>query len=489
MAEVHHALELGLNACGVECCPHPAYRRLVAVASYLHRPGDDDEPQSRVGQLFLYNLTPEDDDDDIAPAVDAAEEGREKRKGKGGVRGWLFEPAAPVLDTRAIFELKWAPAAYTTSTGPVLAQADAGGYLTLYAVDATAATAAAADDNDDDDDGGIQASASASASPVTLRELTKLECGGGGLGMTTCVDWNPASGGGGGGGHGDGDTEWGEGSGDGNVGGCGGAGCDLAVCGADGGIRVVALRESGDLEVTCETETAHDLEAWAIAFALPHCCAATSNPGALLFSGADDAAFKGWDLRAGGLERPTFVNRRAHAAGVTCVSPSPHDPHVVATGSYDDNLRLWDVRMMSRPVEMTSVNCGGGVWRCRWHPTRRRLACAAMGGGAAVVEWTINAGESEGAGEGEESGGEEKDEEEDVFRGGGGELNVVRSYEGHGSIAYGADWGWRRGGGDGGGRAMKRKEGEAVMDDDDDDVVVSCSFYDKGLHVWSPRAA
>eukprot|EP00227_Mantoniella_beaufortii_P016805 CAMPEP_0197588924 /NCGR_PEP_ID=MMETSP1326-20131121/10039_1 /TAXON_ID=1155430 /ORGANISM="Genus nov. species nov., Strain RCC2288" /LENGTH=81 /DNA_ID=CAMNT_0043153803 /DNA_START=233 /DNA_END=474 /DNA_ORIENTATION=- len=56
--KVHHAIELGLNACGVECCPHAPYRRLVAVASYLHRPGDgDDQPQSRVGQLFLYNLT------------------------------------------------------------------------------------------------------------------------------------------------------------------------------------------------------------------------------------------------------------------------------------------------------------------------------------------------------------------------------------------------------------------------------------------------
>mgnify|MGYP004416677925 CR=1 FL=1 len=54
----HHAVELELNACGVECCPHDAHKGLVAVASYLHQPGDEDTPQSRVGQLYLYDLRP-----------------------------------------------------------------------------------------------------------------------------------------------------------------------------------------------------------------------------------------------------------------------------------------------------------------------------------------------------------------------------------------------------------------------------------------------
>jgi hypothetical protein len=48
-----------------------------------------------------------------------------------------------------------------------------------------------------------------------------------------------------------------------------------------------------------------------------------------------------------------------------------------------------------------------------------------------------------------------------------GSLRASCVYDGHASIAYGADWGWRGG----------RSRG---------DVVVSCSFYDKGLHVWSP---
>lgn len=194
-----------------------------------------------------------------------------------------------------------------------------------------------------------------------------------------------------------------------------------------------------------------------------------------------------------------FPHLRAHAAGVTCVAPCPHDPHAVATGSYDDSLRLWDVRQMSRPLETAAANCGGGVWRCRWHPSRRRLACAAMGGGAAVVEWTGSKGKATAAAtaaaaaaaagararagdhEDEEEEDEEEEEEQDVFR--GGELKVLRIYEGHGSIAYGADWGWRCGGGGGCGEGASEDE-EGV-----EDVVVSCSFYDKGLHVWSPRVA
>lgn len=36
------------------------------------------------------------------------------------------------------------------------------------------------------------------------------------------------------------------------------------------------------------------------------------------------------------------------------------------TGSYDDHIRLWDLREMHKPV--TEVNTGGGVWDCVRHP-------------------------------------------------------------------------------------------------------------------------
>lgn len=268
--------------------------------------------------------------------------------------------------------------------------------------------------------------------------------------MATCVDWSPA------------DTGGSEYFGS----------CRLAVVGADGGARILAWRESGDLEVVDERECAHDLEAWAVAFAHPRSSLGSNGGGGFIFTGADDAAFKGWDLRAG-LDRspPAFVNSRTHGAGVTCVAPSPHDPHVVATGSYDDKVRLWDCRCIRRPTETCDgVDCGGGTWRLRWHPERRAMACAAMGGGVAIVDWSgresrsideideANKAEAEAGGVESESGG--------VWE--PGSLSVAFRYEGHGSIAYGADWGWKRGGAP-------------------EDVVVSCSFYDKGLHVWSPR--
>ena len=81
----HHAVELELNACGVECCPHDAHKGLVAVASYLHRPGDEDTPQSRVGQLYLYDLRPSDESGDRGDITET-----------GGDDAAEAPPAAPV---------------------------------------------------------------------------------------------------------------------------------------------------------------------------------------------------------------------------------------------------------------------------------------------------------------------------------------------------------------------------------------------------------
>jgi len=434
----HHELEVGLNACGVEVCPHASHRQLCAVASYLHRPGDEDEPQSRVGELYLYRLHPADDDDDRAESSP-----RTNR--------WTFAPCATTRHTRAIFELKWAPATLAksgdTAGVPAIAQADAGGYVSVYEVSPSNPEDTAGDDAAGDDTAGN----TGSSSSFDVAEMASVRCGGGGLGMATCVDWSPADAGGGG-------EYFGS--------------CRLAVVGADGGARILAWRESGDLEVVDERECAHDLEAWAVAFAHPRSSLGSNGGGGFIFTGADDAAFKGWDLRAG-LDRspPAFVNSRTHGAGVTCVAPSPHDPHVVATGSYDDKVRLWDCRFIRRPTETCDgVDCGGGTWRLRWHPERRAMACAAMGGGVAIVDWSGRESRSideiDGANRAEAEAGGVESESGGVWE--PGSLSVAFRYEGHGSIAYGADWGWKRGGAP-------------------EDVVVSCSFYDKGLHVWSPR--
>ena len=68
----------------------------------------------------------------------------------------------------------------------------------------------------------------------------------------------------------------------------------------------------------------------------------------MAYSGGDDCHFKGWDLRQPA--SATFCNCKAHSAGVCCIAPHPSKPHVVATGSYDDQARIWDLRNTAAPV-------------------------------------------------------------------------------------------------------------------------------------------
>jgi len=94
---------------------------------------------------------------------------------------------------------------------------------------------------------------------------------------------------------------------------------------------------------------AHDLEAWVAATDHWH--------PSLLHSGGDDAAYRLWDSRQG-FESPAWQNRKAHGAGVCCVASSPQQQHVVCTGSYDDHLRVWDLRAPHRPLLSAEVRCG-----------------------------------------------------------------------------------------------------------------------------------
>ena len=109
------------------------------------------------------------------------------------------------------------------------------------------------------------------SSPCSVEKLASLQCGGGGLGMATCAAWGS-----------DCATP---------------AGSRLAVVGADGGLRVVSVAETGDLRVTQEATDAHSLEAWAVAFATKDAFHGSGRD--VVFSGADDAQLKAWDVRAG----------------------------------------------------------------------------------------------------------------------------------------------------------------------------------------------
>jgi len=172
--------------------------------------------------------------------------------------------------------------------------------------------------------------------------------------------------------------------------------------------------------------TAHDFEAWIVSW--------NYWDGNVVLSGGDDCKLKGWDLRQG-FERPTFVNKN-FGGGVTSIQSNPHAEHIVAVGSYDSTVNLFDLRSSRQPL--TTCNVGGGAWRIKWHPSPERKSdalVACMHDGFKVVRFN------------------------DLSN-----AEVTKRWDAHGSLAYGVDWShWERG---------------------DQTIVASCSFYDHSLQLW-----
>ncbi|XP_020097508.1 diphthine methyltransferase [Ananas comosus] len=201
---------------------------------------------------------------------------------------------------------------------------------------------------------------------------------------------------------------------------------------SDGSISVISLRES-QLHVL-QSWLAHEFELWATSFDIFH--------QHLLYAGSDDCHFSCWDLR----QNPSslvFQNAKSHKMGVCCITQSPLDQNILLTGSYDEFLRVWDIRSTTKPVNEKSIHLGGGVWRIKHHPYISGLVLAAcMHGGFAVVKI------------------------------GEGDVSLLETYSKHESLAYGADW--QKGG------CLDNQSSKTL-------VAATCSFYDRLLRIWQPK--
>lgn len=133
--------------------------------------------------------------------------------------------------------------------------------------------------------------------------------------------------------------------------------------------------------------------------------------------------------------------------GVCCIAQCPGDSNMLLTGSYDEFVRVWDLRSLSRPVVESCLCLGGGVWRLKHHPQIPGLVLAAcMHNGFAIVKID------------------------------GDKINILETYNKHGSLAYGADW---------------QRAGEPVEQGSVASVsasVATCSFYDCLLRIWKPHS-
>uniref|UniRef100_A0A7S0N1X6 methylated diphthine methylhydrolase n=1 Tax=Pyramimonas obovata TaxID=1411642 RepID=A0A7S0N1X6_9CHLO len=375
----HASVTLDLDVDIVEFCNQACLPEVLAVGTYTL----EESTKERIGKLYLFELTNVLDDSASTGLKELTQH-----------------------DTEAIFDLAWAPFETSSANGgtaALLAQAGAGGNVEVYSVsrDQVPSDVGCADHSDDP-----------TARAVNLDRIQKLECSLEG-GLCTSVDWS----------HPDMSPT-----------------TLLATSTSACELVVLDAAAPGRMSTLVHMAGAHDLEIWNVAF--------DRWKPMLLFSGADDCAFKGWDLRiAGGDEEAepalegVFTNRRIHSAGVCCIVPSPWEENKVFTGSYDQTIRLWDLRALNRPVVQTELETEGGVWRIKCHPTKPgTVAAACMYGGFFVMEGFC----------------------------GGAEPAVIQEYVGShdkAKIAYGVDW----------------YKGEAASQS----VAASCSFYDRVLNIWS----
>ncbi|EZA49577.1 diphthine methyltransferase isoform X1 [Ooceraea biroi] len=179
---------------------------------------------------------------------------------------------------------------------------------------------------------------------------------------------------------------------------------------------------------------AHKFEAWIVAF--------DYWDENVFYSGGDDHTFQSFDARIG---PKSVMCNKFHNAGVTSIQSNVGKPFVLATGSYDEFLRLWDKRNLRAPLSRCCIN--SGIWRLKWDfVTHNFLLAACMYDGFKIVDCSHETMEP----------------------------CIISNYREHDSLAYGCDWSF-----------LPKKD---LLDLDihmGDALVGTCSFKDCALKLSS----
>ncbi|XP_025991339.1 diphthine methyltransferase [Solenopsis invicta] len=199
---------------------------------------------------------------------------------------------------------------------------------------------------------------------------------------------------------------------------------NILVSDSAGRISHFTWREVGDLTKDF-TWPAHEFHAWITAFDY-------SNP-LIFYSGGDDNRFLCFDSRTG--SHPVSVNKE-HTSGVTSIHSNVSKTFLLATGSYDQNVRLWDKRNFSRSISKICLD--GGVWRLKWDPfTRQYLLAACMYNGFKIINHT------------------------DILS------SIVVNYKEHKGLSYGCDWSF-----------LKQSDISRLNISNGDTLMSTCSYED-----------
>lgn len=170
---------------------------------------------------------------------------------------------------------------------------------------------------------------------------------------------------------------------------------------------------------------AHSFEAWT--------CAFDKWKTNVVYTGGDDSFLHIYDIRA--TEAQQIVKNRSHIAGIT--SLLSFSEHCLISGSYDEQLRIFDTRSWRQPL--AELKLYGGIWRIKPSKCDRNLLlCACMYKNFSLCRLS--------------------NELDNVC--------LVDEYLKHESICYGADWSPNR-----------LCTGGQIM--------ITCSFYDKKLCISS----